>query len=71
VEHLRSNLNAADLILDNASTEALEKVSEPQPGGYPYGAFGKTQRKHWMNDDGTPPFQPVYNAGSKNPTGRA
>ncbi len=30
VEHLRSNLGAADLILDKDATEALEKVSRPQ-----------------------------------------
>jgi aryl-alcohol dehydrogenase (NADP+) len=71
VEHLRNNLGAADLTLENSAADALEKVSAPQPGGYPYGAFGAGQRTRWMNDDGTPPFQPPYTAGSKHPTGRA
>jgi len=71
VEHLRSNLGAAELTLDREATAALEEVSAPQPGGYPYGVFGAGQRSRWMNDDGTPPFQQAYVAGSKNPTGRA
>jgi len=40
---LRNNLGAAELTLDNAATAALEKVSAPQSGGYPYGAFGAGQ----------------------------
>jgi Aldo/keto reductase family len=39
VEHLRGNLAAADLTLDSDVTAELEKVSAPQPGGYPYGAL--------------------------------
>jgi len=70
VEHLRNNLRAAELTLDNEATTALEKISAPQPGGYPYGAFGAGQRARWLKD-GTPvPGQP-YSAGSKHPTGRA
>lgn len=70
VEHLRDNLGAAELTLDNEATTALEKVSEPRPGGYPYGAFGAGQRARWLNDGTPAPGQP-YAAGSKHPTGRA
>jgi len=71
VEHLRGNLGAAELTLDKEATAALDRVSAPQSGGYPYGTFGAGQRSRWMNDDGTPPFQQAYTAGSRNPTGRA
>jgi hypothetical protein len=71
VEQLRNNLGAAEqLKLDNETTAALEKVSAPQSGGYPYGVFGAGQRGCW-SQDGTPaPTQP-YSAGSEHPTGRA
>jgi Aldo/keto reductase family len=70
VEHLRNNLGAAELTLDNEATLALEKVSTPQAGGYPYGAFGVGQRARWLKDGTPAPGQP-YTAGSKHPTGRA
>jgi aryl-alcohol dehydrogenase-like predicted oxidoreductase len=70
VEHLRSNLLAAELTLDEAATTALEKVSAPEPGGYPYGAFGEGQRGRSLQD-GKPAATPPYTVGSKNPTGRA
>jgi aryl-alcohol dehydrogenase-like predicted oxidoreductase len=50
VEHLRSNLGAAELTLDNEQTVALEKVSAPQSGGDPYGAFGASQRSRSLKD---------------------
>jgi len=34
VEHLRHNLGAAELTLDNEPTSALEKVNAPQSAGY-------------------------------------
>jgi aryl-alcohol dehydrogenase (NADP+) len=70
VEHLRSNLAAADLTLDPETTEALEKVSAPQPGGYPYGAFGKWQRGRQLYD-GAAVAPPPFTGGSDHPTGRA
>ncbi len=70
VEHLRSNLRAAELTLDNEATAALEKVSAPQSNGYPYGAFGAGQRSRWLKDGKPAPAQP-YAAGSKHPTGRS
>jgi len=70
VEHLRNNLGAAELTLDNEPTAALEKVSAPQSGGYPYGAFGAGQRARWLQDGTRAPKQ-LYTAGSDHPTGRA
>ncbi|WP_433973060.1 aldo/keto reductase [Tunturiibacter lichenicola] len=59
VEHLRSNLSAAELTLDNAATEVLEDVSRPQPGGYPYGLFGQWQRGRGLQDGIEPPASPA------------
>jgi hypothetical protein len=70
VEHLRNNLGAAELVLENEETAALEKVSAPQSGGYPYGVFGAGQRGRWLQDETPAPTQP-YSAGSEHPTGRA
>jgi aryl-alcohol dehydrogenase (NADP+) len=44
VKHLTDALGAAELKLDAESTTALETVSVPTPGGYPYGDFGRGQR---------------------------
>jgi len=70
VEHLRSNLGAAELMLDEKATAVLEKVSAPQSGGYPYGAFGEGQRGRPLQD-GKAAATPPYTVGSKHPTGRA
>jgi aryl-alcohol dehydrogenase (NADP+) len=70
VEHLRGNLGAANLTLDKDATDALEKVSAPKPGGYPYGAFGAWQRGRPLGDGNEAP-PPTFTGGSKNPTGRA
>jgi aryl-alcohol dehydrogenase (NADP+) len=70
VAHLRNNLAAANLTLSDEATTALEKVSAPQPGGYPYGAFGEGQRGRPLQD-GKPAATPPYTVGSKHPTGRA
>ena len=68
VEHLRSNLGAAELTLSKDATEALEKVSRPQPGGYPYGLFGRWQRGRALQDGiGAPPSPAV---GSANTLGK-
>lgn len=69
VDHLRSNLIAAELKLSDDDTVRLEQISAPQPGGYPYGAFGRGQRQRWMQD-GTPALTQPYSVGSKTPTGR-
>jgi aryl-alcohol dehydrogenase (NADP+) len=44
MRQLTDNLGAADLHLDADATAALDAVSVPTPGGYPYGAFGSGQR---------------------------
>jgi hypothetical protein len=41
VDQLRNNLRAADLTLSEDATSELEKISAPQPGGYPYGASAR------------------------------
>ena len=68
VEHLRSNLGAAELTLDKYATEALEKVSRPQPGGYPYGVFGQWQRGRALHDGTDAPPSPTI--GSANILGK-
>ena len=68
VKHLENNLAAAGLILDDESAKNLEKVSAPQPSGYPYGAFGAGQRMRWMQDGTPAPSQP-YAEGSKKTLG--
>ncbi len=68
VEHLRSNLGAAELTLDKDATEALEKVSRPQPGGYPYGLFGQWQRGRALQDGNDAPPSPAV--GSTNTLGK-
>ncbi len=69
VEQLTDNLGAADLTLDDEHTAALDAVSAPAPGGYPYGAFGAGQRDRWLQD-GTPAPGPVVAGGSDHPLGR-
>jgi len=41
---LKDGLGAADLTLNAEVTKALNEVSTPVPGGYPYGEFGRGQR---------------------------
>lgn len=70
VEHLRENLGAIDLELDDASAQALDDVSVPTTGGYPYGAFGAWQRDRDMGD-GARAAPPPFPGGSAHPLGRA
>ena len=44
MEQRPDNLGAAGLRLDADATAALDAVSAPIPGGYPYGASGSGQR---------------------------
>jgi aryl-alcohol dehydrogenase-like predicted oxidoreductase len=69
IAQLQENLGAADLHLDAQSTAALEAVSRPISGGYPYGAFGSAQRDR--TTDGVDTLTPVVSAGSTAPLGRA
>src|ERR1700683_711687 len=68
VEHLHSNLGAAGLTLSKDATEALENVSRPQPGGYPYGLFGQWQRGRALQDGNDAPPSPAV--GSTNTLGK-
>jgi aryl-alcohol dehydrogenase-like predicted oxidoreductase len=43
LRQLGQNLGAADLSLDEESTELLDRVSQPRPNDYPYGPFGRKQ----------------------------
>ena len=64
---LRDNMAAADLHLDATATAALEEISRPVSGGYPYGAFGSAQRARPR--DGTDALTPIVQQGSKTPLG--
>lgn len=49
LDQLHGNLAAADLSLDEEATTALNKVSAPTPGDYPYGPFGTLQRGRYID----------------------
>jgi len=70
VEHLRNNLGAAELTLDDEATAVLEKSVRRSPAAIPREPFGAGQRVRWLQD-GTPASTPTYTAGSDHPTGRA
>ena len=70
LKHLNDNLGAADLALDQEATAALDEASTPPCGGYPYGAFGTTQRDRWLSNDGTQAPGPLLEGGSDHPLGR-
>lgn len=57
------------LTLDDEATAALDKVSTPAPGGYPYGAFGTTQRDRRLKG-GTQAQGELVAQGSDHPLGR-
>lgn len=69
VKQLKDNIGAVELVLDEQATAALEAVSRPISGGYPYGAFGAGQRNRNMKDGVPAPGLPVA-GGSKHPLGR-
>lgn len=68
MEQLHDNLGAADLVLDAEASAALEAVSRPDPGGYPYDAFADGQRARWLKD-GSPAPRSGYEGGSDHPLG--
>jgi hypothetical protein len=59
VQQLKDNLGAVDLTLDAEAIAALDSVSKPVSGGYPYGAFGSWQRSRWLGDGSAAPA-PVF-----------
>jgi aryl-alcohol dehydrogenase (NADP+) len=66
--HLKDALGAADLTLSPDATSALDEVSAPTPGGYPYGAFGTGQRARSVNPT-DPGLGGVVGKGSEQPLG--
>lgn len=69
VRQLRQDLGAADLHLDGEITATLEAVSAPQPGGYPYGAFGTQQRDRRLTVRGGQGLADLVAGGSDTPLG--
>ena len=70
LQHITDALGAAELALDPEATAALEKVSAPTPGGYPYGAFGKGQRERSL-ETSAQALKSVVGSGSAHPLGRS
>lgn len=68
MHQLTHNLGAVDLHLDAEATAAVDAVSVPTPGGYPYGAFGSGQRARPL--DGGRATQDLVARGSDSPLGR-
>jgi aryl-alcohol dehydrogenase-like predicted oxidoreductase len=68
VQQLTENLGAAHLHLDAEATATLDAISAPQSGGYPYGAFGTTQRARDL--DGSQAQAKLVAEGSDTPLGR-
>ncbi|MGW1024243.1 aldo/keto reductase [Streptomyces sp. NPDC002577] len=69
LEQLHDSLGAVALTLDDEATAALDKVSAPTPGGYPYGAFGTSQRDRRLQG-GAQALGDLIGNGSDHPTGR-
>ncbi|MER6208146.1 aldo/keto reductase [Streptomyces sp. NPDC001642] len=69
LKQLRDGLGAVALTLDAEATAALDKVSAPTPGGYPYGAFGTSQRDRRLRG-GAQALGDLVGNGSEHPTGR-
>jgi aryl-alcohol dehydrogenase-like predicted oxidoreductase len=69
LKQLHDGLGAVALTLDAEATAALDKVSAPTPGGYPYGAFGTSQRDRRLQG-GAQALGDLIGGGSEHPTGR-
>jgi aryl-alcohol dehydrogenase (NADP+) len=63
-------LGAVDLALDAKASQALEKVSAPSPGGYPYGDFGTGQRERLL-DTSAQALRSLVGTGSDHPLGQS
>jgi aryl-alcohol dehydrogenase-like predicted oxidoreductase len=70
VHQLAQNLGAAELHLDAEATATLAAVSAPQPGGYPYGAFGTQQRDRKLAVGGGQGLAELVARGSETPLAR-
>ena len=70
-QQLVENVAAAELVLDEAATAALDAASATVAGTYPYGAFAEWQRGRWLHqDDASEPPPPPVAVGSDQPLGR-
>ncbi|MGW0949541.1 aldo/keto reductase [Streptomyces sp. NPDC002623] len=69
LKQLHDGFGAVALTLDAEATAALDKVSAPTPGGYPYGAFGTSQRDRRLQG-GAQALGDLIGNGSDHPTGR-
>lgn len=69
VAHLKDNLGAVDLKLDEDATAAIAAASTPRSGGYPYGAFGVGQRDRSLQTS-TQALGALVGKGSTHPLGR-
>lgn len=69
LKHLQDNLGAVSLTLSQEASRALEIVSEPTVGGYPYGGFGRGQRARSV-DSSAQALGDLVGVGSKHPLGR-
>ncbi|WP_455929554.1 aldo/keto reductase [Pseudomonas fluorescens] len=70
LKHLADNLGAAELVLSSDATSALDDVSAPVSGGYPYGAFGVGQRARAV-DSSAQALGALVGKGSQHPLGQA
>lgn len=70
LRQLKEGLGAADLTLDAEANAALDEVSAPTPGGYPYGAFGSAQRERSV-DTSVQALGAIIGKGSDHPLGHA
>lgn len=69
LKQLHDGLGAVALTLDGSATAALDKVSTSTPGGYPYGAFGTSQRDRRLQG-GAQALGDLIGNGADHPTGR-
>ncbi|MFF5565134.1 aldo/keto reductase [Streptomyces sp. NPDC012623] len=69
LHQLHDGIAAAGLVLDDDATAALDRVSAPAPGGYPYGAFGTAQRDRRLQG-GSQLLGELVGDGSDHPLGR-
>lgn len=69
LRQLNEALGSIELTLDAEATAALDEVSLPTPGGYPYGAFGSAQRVRSLNTSAQA-LGAVIGQGSAHPLGR-
>ncbi|MFF6993246.1 aldo/keto reductase [Streptomyces sp. NPDC010273] len=68
LKQLNDSIAAADLTLDVEATAVLDRVSAPAPAGYPYGAFGTTQRDRRLKG-GSQAQGELVSQGSSHPLG--